>query len=275
MEPSIENYIKNLVRDVILHLQFRNERQTYVVANWKMNKTIAEATEFFQKLKGRQDVKVVVCPPAPMLYPVQLMIKQIKKPIGLGGQNVHWEEKGAYTGEISTGMLKDVGCEYAIIGHSERRQYFLEDDATINRKVKKAIKAGIIPILCVGETLEEKNLLQTEQVLSRQLFGALKGIDMSQLIIAYEPVWAIGTGQSATADLAEQTHAYIRSVLKQLVGHRAETISILYGGSVNGENAADFRSMPNIDGVLVGGASLNASSFDEIIDVFAKGEPNI
>ncbi|MBI0578942.1 triose-phosphate isomerase [Neobacillus cucumis] len=274
MEPSIENYIKNLVRDAILNLQFQNDRQTYVIANWKMNKTIAEASEFFQNLNGRQDVNIVVCPPAPLLYPIQLIIEQFKKPIGLGGQNVHWEEKGAYTGEISTEMLKDVGCEYAIIGHSERRQYFLEDDAAINGKVKKALKAGLIPILCVGETLEEKNLLQTEQVLSRQLFGALKDIETSQLIIAYEPVWAIGSGQSATADLAEQTHAYIRSVLERVLGKRAESISILYGGSVNGENAADYSRMPNIDGVLVGGASLNAASFDEIIDVFAKGEPN-
>jgi triosephosphate isomerase (TIM) len=278
MEQSIESYIKNLVRDVIGQtlgeLQQQSDRQTYVIANWKMNKDLAETAEFFQNIKSNKNVSVVVCPPTHLLYPAHLFIKQSGKPIGLGGQNVHWADKGAYTGETSTNMLKDVGCEYVIIGHSERRQYAGEDDQLVNQKVKQAIKAGLIPIICIGETLEEKNLMQTEQVLSKQLVGALKGIESNSFLIAYEPVWAIGTGQSATAELAQQTHGYIRSVLTQLVGHQAESISILYGGSANESNAAEYSAMPDIDGVLVGGASLKAESFDAIINVFAKGEQN-
>ncbi|MEH7334400.1 triose-phosphate isomerase [Neobacillus drentensis] len=276
MEQSIESFIKNLVRDTIVHtlgeLQIQNDRQTYVIANWKMNNTLSTTAEFFQKINSSMDVSVVVCPPSQLLYPAHLFIKQSGKPIHLGGQNVHWAEKGAYTGETSTNMLKDVGCEYVIIGHSERRQYAGEDDDLVNLKVKQTIKAGLIPIICIGETLGQKNSMQTEHVLSTQLVGAIRDIDTSNFIIAYEPVWAIGTGQSATAELAQQTHAYIRSVLKQILGGNADTISILYGGSVNEGNAAEYSAKPDIDGVLVGGASLNPQSFDGIINVFAKGE---
>ncbi|MDF2857705.1 MAG: triose-phosphate isomerase [Neobacillus sp.] len=279
MEQSIENYIKNLVRDTIGQalggLQLQKDRQTYVVANWKMNKTLSGTVEFFQELTSTTNVSVVVCPPTHLLYPAQLFIKQQKKSVALGGQNVHWADQGAYTGETSTSMLQEMGCEFVIIGHSERRQYAGENDEIVNMKVKQAIKAGLTPIICIGETLEEKNLLQTEQVLKTQLFGALKDIDSSQFIIAYEPVWAIGTGQSATPELAQQSHAYIRSVMTQLMGQTAETISILYGGSVNEKNAADYSAMEDIDGVLVGGASLNAKPFDEIIAAFAKGEQNL
>ncbi|MEO2076194.1 MAG: triose-phosphate isomerase [Bacillus sp. (in: firmicutes)] len=278
MEQSIENYIKNLVRDVIGQtlggLQSQRDRQTYVIANWKMNKNLAETAEFFQQINSSKDVSVVVCPPTQLLYPAHLFIKQSGKPIGLGGQNVHWAEKGAYTGETSINMLKDVGCDFCIIGHSERRQYAGEDDRLINKKVKQAIQAGITPVICIGETLEEKNSMQTEKVLSTQLIGALKEINSHNFILAYEPVWAIGTGQSATAELAQQTHAYIRSVLTKLIGDKAEGISILYGGSANESNAAEYSAMPDIDGVLVGGASLNAKSFDAIINVFAKGDQN-
>jgi triosephosphate isomerase (TIM) len=278
MEQSIESYIKNLVRDVIGHtlgeLQLQSDRQTYVIANWKMNKNLNETAEFFQKINSSNIVSVVICPPAQLLYPAHLFIKQSGKPIGLGGQNVHWADKGAYTGETSASMLMDVGCEYVIIGHSERRQYSFEDDVLVNNKVQQALKSGLTPIICIGETLEQKNSLQTEQVLFKQLFGALKDIDSSNFILAYEPVWAIGTGQSATAELAQETHAYIRSILKQIVGQKAESISILYGGSANESNAADYSAMPDIDGVLVGGGSLNAQSFDAIINVFAKGEQN-
>jgi triosephosphate isomerase (TIM) len=279
MEQSIESYIKNLVRDVIGHtlgeLQLQSDRQTYVIANWKMNKNLNETAEFFQKINSSNIVSVVICPPAQLLYPAHLFIKQSGKPIGLGGQNVHWADKGAYTGETSASMLMDVGCEYVIIGHSERRQYSFEDDVLVNNKVQQALKSGLTPIICIGETLEQKNSLQTEQVLFKQLFGALKDIDSSNFILAYEPVWAIGTGQSATAELAQETHAYIRSILKQIVGQKAESISILYGGSANESNAADYSAMPDIDGVLVGGGSLNAQSFDAIINVFAKGEQNL
>ena len=278
MEQSIESYIKNLVRDVIGQslgeLQLQSDRQTYVIANWKMNKKLNETAEFFQKINSSQDVSVVICPPAQLLYPAHLLIKQSGKPIGLGGQNVHWADKGAYTGESSGSMLRDVGCEYVIIGHSERRQYSYEDDELVNKKVLHAIKSELTPIICIGETLGQKNALQTEQVLFKQLDGALKDIDSSHFIIGYEPVWAIGTGQSATAELAQQTHAYIRSILKKIIGEKADGISILYGGSANESNAADFSAMPDIDGVLVGGASLNAQSFDGIINVFAKGEQN-
>ncbi|WP_081825575.1 triose-phosphate isomerase [Bacillus sp. UNC41MFS5] len=276
MEQSIESYIKNLVRDAIGQnlggLQLQSDRQTYVIANWKMNKNLNETAEFFQKINSSHDVSVVICPPTQLLYPAHLLIKQSGKPIGLGGQNVHWADKGAYTGETSGSMLMDVGCEYVIIGHSERRQYSFEDDELVNKKVQQALKSRLTPIICIGETLGQKNALQTEQVLSKQLFGALKDIDTAHFILAYEPVWAIGTGQSATAELAQETHAYIRSVLKQIIGQKAESISILYGGSANERNAAEYSAMPDIDGVLVGGASLNALVFDAIINVFAKGE---
>lgn len=278
MEQSIESYIKNLVRDVLGQnlgeLQLQTDRQTYVIANWKMNKNLDKSAEFFQKINSSDDVSVVICPPAQLLYPSYLFIKQSGKPIGLGGQNVHWADIGAYTGESSASMLKDVGCEYVIIGHSERRQYSFEDDELVNKKAKQAIKSGLTPIICIGETLGQKNAMQTKQVLSKQLFGALKDIDSSQFILAYEPVWAIGTGQSATAELAQETHAYIRSVLKQILGQKAESVSILYGGSANENNAAEYHAMPDIDGVLVGGASLDAKVFDAIINVFAKGEQN-
>jgi triosephosphate isomerase (TIM) len=278
MEHSIESYIKNLVRETIgqtiSDVQTHNGRSNYVIANWKMNKTLAETADFFEKVTCEDTISVVICPPAPLLYLANNMIKQQVKPIALGGQNVHWAEKGAFTGETSTEMLKDVGCEYVIIGHSERRQYFHEDDEIINQKARQSIKAGLIPIICIGESLEQKNFLQTEQILTEQLIGALKNTGSSNFIIAYEPIWAIGTGQSATPERAQETHAFIRSVLKQLLGQTADSISIIYGGSVNEKNAEEYSSMPDIDGVLVGNASLNAETFEEIINVFAKGEQN-
>jgi triosephosphate isomerase (TIM) len=276
MAQAFENYLKSLVKEAILasidKQASMTNRQTYVIANWKMNQTLAETAEFFQKIKSSHAVNVVVCPPSQLLYPSQLFIKQQGKPIQLGGQNIHWVEKGAYTGETSTEMLKDVGCEYVIVGHSERRQYFHEDDHSVNLKVKQALKDGLTPIICIGETLAQKEQLQTEQVLAVQISGALKDIESNHFIIAYEPVWAIGTGRSATAEQAGQTHTYIRSQLSRLLGPMGQGISILYGGSVNGKNAAEYNSQTDIDGVLVGGASLAARSFDEIIDVFAKGE---
>ncbi|MGX6443282.1 triose-phosphate isomerase [Neobacillus sp. K501] len=274
MEQSIENYIKNLVRAAIGGLHYQHTRRTYVIANWKMNKNLSETDEFFQAINSSSDVSVVICPPTPLLYPAHLLIEKHRKPITIGGQNAHWAEKGAYTGETSSEMLMDVGCQYIIIGHSERRQFAHEDDALVNHKVKQSLKSGLTPIICIGETLEQKKQLQTEKILREQLFGALKEIDSSNFIIAYEPIWAIGTGHSATHQLAQETHAFIRSTLKQLIGPSAEEISILYGGSVNEKNAADYSAMPDIDGVLVGGASLNARVFDEIIAVFAKGEQN-
>jgi triosephosphate isomerase len=274
MDQSIERYIKNLVREALSGLQLERERQVYIIANWKMNKNLSETAEFFKQIKGSSDVNLLVCPPTPLLYPVHLFMKQKAQLIGLGAQNVHWAEKGAYTGETSTGMLKDIGCEFVIIGHSERRQYAGETDEIVQLKGKKVIEDGLTPVLCIGETLEQKNRLQTEQVLSAQLFEALKDVESNQVIIAYEPIWAIGTGQSATPETVQQTHVYIRSCLKQLMGEKAENISILYGGSVNEVNASEYSHMPDIDGVLVGGASLKAKTFQKIIDVFAKGEQN-
>ncbi|KMJ60567.1 hypothetical protein AB685_06030 [Bacillus sp. LL01] len=236
-----------------------------------MNKNIQETMEFLQQINEDNGVEVVVCPPSPLLYPAKLYVQGQNKGIQIGAQNVHQEEKGAYTGETAASLLKDIGCSYCIIGHSERRQYVKEDDALINLKAKQALKKGLTPIICIGETLEQKQLNQTEKVLTTQILGALDGIDASEVVFAYEPVWAIGTGESATAEEAQRIHAYSRAVLAHLDEQNAEKVSILYGGSVNENNAIEFSSMPDIDGVLVGGASLQVDSFQKIIAVFAKG----
>ena len=279
MDQAIQSYVKNLVKEAIQDL-YGNEpttnvlsgRQTYVVANWKMNKTLAEAVEFVQESSSVEGTNVVVCPPTQLLYPVQLLVEQQGKSVKLGAQNVHHKDKGAYTGETSAQMLKDIGCEFVIVGHSERRQYSNECDVLINKKVKSAIDSNLTPIICIGETLEEKNSGQTERVLTKQLVGALQNIESSSFLIAYEPVWAIGTGQSATAEQAQVTHQYIRAVLQEIVGSKADSISILYGGSVNESNAKEYASQADIDGVLVGGASLKVQTFEPIIHAF-KSNP--
>ncbi|MBM7618784.1 triosephosphate isomerase [Bacillus tianshenii] len=272
MDQAIKSYIEQMVRDALgQSVTSPSARTNYAIANWKMNKTFSEMAVYLQELKSKEGVSVVICPPSQLLYPAGLMAKQQGSTVSIGAQNVHEADKGAYTGEVSASMLKDIGCAYVIIGHSERRQYFNENDQQVNQKIKQAIKEGLTPIICIGETIEQKNSGQTEKVLTTQLVGALQDID-SDFILAYEPVWAIGTGESATAEQAQSTHAYIRKVLTALLGGRAEGISILYGGSVNDKNAAEFSQMPDIDGVLVGGASLNAESFEKIIAVFAKGD---
>ena len=279
MDQAIQSYVKNLVKEAIQDL-YGNEpttnvlsgRQTYVVANWKMNKTLAEAAVFVQEIRSVEGTNVVVCPPIQLLYPVQLLVEQQGKAVSVGAQNVHHKEFGAYTGETSAQMVKDIGCEYVIIGHSERRQYSNECDVLINKKVKSAIDVNITPIICIGETLDEKNSGQTERVLTKQLVGALQNIESSSFLIAYEPVWAIGTGQSATAEQAQATHQYIRAVLQEIVGSKADSISILYGGSVNESNAKEYASQADIDGVLVGGASLKVQTFEPIIHAFTKGD---
>lgn len=227
-----------------------------------MNKTVAEARELVSTmgvgLKGVKGVEKVVCPPFPALLAVANLLGGTD--IGLGAQNMHWEEKGAFTGEVAPAMVKEF-CQYVILGHSERRQYFGETDETVNKRVLAAQKHALIPIVCVGETLAENESGKTAEVVRCQTLEALKGVDAEfadRVVIAYEPVWAIGTGRAASGESAQQVHGQvIRPVLAELFGQEtAEQIRILYGGSVTGANAAEFFSQPDIDGALVGGASL-------------------
>ena len=234
-----------------------------------MNKTVPEALSLVRELKERvldvSDRDILVCPPFTSLFAV---FKEIEgSNILLGGQNMFYEERGAFTGEISPLMLKDVGCSYVILGHSERRHIFGEDDELINKKVVSAVKHGLIPILCVGELLEERERGETEKVVERQLRKGLAGLTSSDdFVVAYEPVWAIGTGRTATPEQAQEVHEFIRGVLSELFGReKADEVRILYGGSVKPENAKGLISMPDIDGALVGGASLNAESFSKIV----------
>ncbi len=246
-------------------------REKIIAGNWKMNNTVPEALSLVQGIKlklVRKDYKVIVFPPFTALYSVGGAISG--SPIKLGAQDVFWEEKGAYTGEISPIMLADLGVEYVIVGHSERRKYFNETDEIVNKKLKAVLKHNMTPIFCIGENLEDREAGRTIDVLVRQLRNGLAGIpaeDVERIIIAYEPVWAIGTGKTATPIQAQSAHAHIREELNQLYGGKiGENITILYGGSVKPENAADLTSMPDVDGALVGGASLDAESFIGIIN---------
>ena len=242
-----------------------------IAGNWKMHNTVDESLALVRELKqlvlGVGGVEIVVAPVFTALDAVSAEINGSN--ISLASQNIFWEEKGAYTGEIAPGMLTDVGCTYAIIGHSERRQYFGETDESVNKRVKAALAAGLTPILCVGETLEQREAGKTPEVVSRQVKGGLAGLDSAEvdrLIIAYEPVWAIGTGKTATPEQAEEVHADIRGLVSSIAG--ADTgsgIRILYGGSVKPDNVDVLMSQPDIDGALVGGAALKAESFARII----------
>ncbi|MEQ4487967.1 MAG: triose-phosphate isomerase [Dehalococcoides mccartyi] len=241
-------------------------RQIIIAGNWKMNTTLSEACTLVQGMKDALDqisgIQKIVCPPFISLAPVKTILNGSS--IQLGAQNLFYEEKGAYTGEISPLMLQDI-CQYVIIGHSERRAYFGETGQVVNRKIKAALQAGIMPIVCVGEKLEENENGQTRQILETQLKEALAGINPSSIIIAYEPIWAIGTGKAATAAEANNTISYIRKVLGDIWGNTAsQTTPILYGGSVNEKNTAELLCQPDIDGALVGGASLKAESFVSI-----------
>ncbi len=244
-------------------------RRLLIAGNWKMNKTVPEALKLVRELKELvsdvEDRDVLVCPPFTALYPVGKELEGSN--IALGGQNMFYEESGAFTGEISPVMLKDVGCAYVILGHSERRHIFGETDELINRKVLSAASHGLIPILCVGETLEEREAGRTEEVIEKQVVEGLKSFDSRKdLVVAYEPVWAIGTGKTATPELAQTVHSFIRQLLSQLFGEeKAENVRILYGGSVKPENARGLLEMSDIDGALVGGASLKAESFAKIV----------
>lgn len=244
-------------------------RRLIVAGNWKMHKTVEQAVDFVQQLAGKvanTSVEVVVCPPFTALYAVAEAIKGTN--IALGAQDVHWEEQGAFTGEVSPGMLAEIGCRYVIIGHSERRQYFGESDENVNKKVKAVLAHQMTPIICVGETLEQREQGITEQVVGDQTRAALEGLDgdtVAGLVIAYEPIWAIGTGKTASDQDAQQVIAYIRSVIRDLVGDQADRVRIQYGGSVKPGNAAGLMAQPDIDGALVGGASLEVESFAGIV----------
>lgn len=242
-------------------------RKPVIAANWKMNKTVHEAVAFcdafIPMVQDVKDAEIVLAPPYTALLAVRERIRGTN--IALSAQNVFYEEKGAYTGEISPVMLRDLGCSHVIIGHSERRQYFGETDAVINKKVKAAQKFGLKVIFCIGETLEQRNSGSTLKVLETQMRAGLEGIDISGLIVAYEPVWAIGTGVTATPEQAEEVHEKIRALLMEMFRNGDQT-RILYGGSVTPENVDSLMAMPDIDGVLVGGASLKPESFAKIVN---------
>jgi len=240
----------------------------FIAGNWKMNTTVSEAIDLIKAMRKELDkisnVEKVVCPPFISLAPVKELLK--KSSIKLGAQNLYFLEKGAYTGEISPLMVADL-CEFVILGHSERRQYFNETGEIVNKKVVAALKAGLKPILCIGERLEENEAGKTEGVVAEQLKSALAGIaDPDGLIIAYEPVWAIGTGKAATGEQANKTIAFIRrNIAKSYDDKTAQEMRILYGGSVTATNAAEFMQEAEIDGALVGGASLKATEFLSIV----------
>ena len=242
-------------------------RTPLVAGNWKMNKTVAEARDLVNvltaPLSAIANVEKVLCPPYIALTSVASLLERTG--IGLGAQNLHWEEKGAFTGEVAPGMVKEF-CQYVIIGHSERRTYFGETDESVNKKLHASMKAGLIPIVCVGETLEQYEAGSTSEVVRRQISAGLSGVDSTaagRIVVAYEPVWAIGTGKASSGENANFVHQQvIRSALGELFGVQgAEAIRILYGGSVTAANASEFFAYPDIDGALVGGASLKPDEF--------------
>ena len=246
-------------------------RVPFIAANWKMFKTVHEAVvfakEFRALVKDVTDVEIVVAPPFTALHAVAEAARNSN--IGVSGQNLHWEREGAFTGEISATMLKEAGAEYVIIGHSERRRLFHETDETVNRKLMAALGVGLTPIVCIGETLEEREREETLSVLDRQIKAGLDGLTGDQvaaLVIAYEPVWAIGTGRNATPDQAGEAHAHIRSRLRQWFGGpAADQGHVIYGGSVKPDNIHELIMLPDVDGALVGGASLDVRAFGDIV----------
>lgn len=245
-------------------------RKPIIAGNWKMNNTIAAATSLINELKplvADAEAEVVICVPYTAIQKAAELTRGTN--IAVGAENVAWADKGAFTGEISAEMLKEVGAEYVIIGHSERRQMFGETDETVNMRTVQALKYSLKPIVCVGETLEEREGGKTETVVKRQTEGAFKGISAAELdnvIIAYEPVWAIGTGKTATSEQANETIKYIRSVVAGLYGKAtADKLRIQYGGSMNPSNAAALMAQPDIDGGLIGGASLKAADFSKVV----------
>ena len=248
-------------------------RKTIIAGNWKMYKTITEAIELSNGLKRElynldtQNLEAVLCPPFTALTEVSEVLADSE--IQLGAQNAYWQDEGAFTGEISCKMLKDAGCKFVILGHSERRQFFGDTNETVNKKICAALKHGLTPIVCVGETLSEREKNLTFDVLTKQTENSLKGLskeDLLKMVIAYEPVWAIGSGKTATPDQAQEVHKFIRDLLKKMYDKStAEAIRIQYGGSVKPENIAELMRQPDIDGALVGGASLVIETFAQIV----------
>ena len=247
-------------------------RKVFIAGNWNMNKTAAEAKALCEELKAScaqfgDKVEIAVCPTFTSLTTAVEVLKGSN--VKVGAQNIHWADNGAFTGEISGAMLKEIGVEYVIIGHSERRQYFGETDETVNKRMQAALANGLKPILCIGETLEEREGNKTEAVLEQQLKGAFADIcecKMDQITIAYEPVWAIGTGKTATPEMAEETHAFIRKTIAALYNEAiADAMVIQYGGSMKPENAQALVAQADIDGGLIGGAALKADSFTALV----------
>lgn len=246
-------------------------RKPIIAGNWKMHKTVQEAkalvTELSAELKDAGDVEIVVCPPFTALNAVLATAQGTN--VAVGAQNMHWEDQGAYTGEVSPVMLREMGCKYVIIGHSERREYFAETDENVNKKTKAAFKHGLLPIVCVGEKLDHREQGITEQIIKAQVQGGLAGLEknqVAQLVVAYEPVWAIGTGKTASDDDAQQVIGFIRGVITEMYGQElAEQVRIQYGGSVKPDNIAGLMQQKDIDGALVGGASLDTRNFAGIV----------
>ena len=244
-------------------------RVPVMAGNWKMYKTAREAAEVIRALRARvadvTGVDVVVCPPFTALAAALEAARDSR--IAIGAQDCHWEKEGAFTGEVAAPMLADLGCRHAIVGHSERRQYFGETDATVDRKVEAVLAHGLTCIGCLGETLQEREAGQTLHVLERQLRGGFaRHLTSARLVIAYEPVWAIGTGRTATPDQAQEVHAFLRGLVAEVAGgDAAARLRILYGGSVKPENVAALMAQPDVDGGLVGGASLDPASFAKIV----------
>ncbi len=255
----------------------KNVRKAIIAGNWKMNKTRPEAKALLEELKPMvadvKDVEIVACVPFTNLETA--LAATAGTNIKIGAENCHFEKSGAFTGEISADMLAEMGVEYVVLGHSERRQYFAETDETVNKRTKAALAAGLKPIVCVGELLWERECNITEEVIARQIkldFFGISADDLKKCVIAYEPVWAIGTGKTATADQAEEVCAFIRATLAKLYGADvAETITVQYGGSMNAKNAAELLSKTNVDGGLIGGASLKAADFTTIIKAAVEG----
>ena len=246
-------------------------RRKVIAGNWKMNMLPNETLSFIEALAPRvknSEAEVILCVPYTDLFYALLAAQETN--IKIGAQNMHWEDSGAYTGEVSAKMLKSIGVEYVILGHSERRQYFAETDETVNKKVKKALEEGLKPIVCVGETLEQREAGKTDEVIGKQIeigLGGLKETDFATLIIAYEPIWAIGTGKTATSKQANETIRAIRKKIVEMYGNEvASNVIIQYGGSVKSANAKELFTTSDIDGGLVGGASLKVEEFEKIIN---------
>lgn len=242
-----------------------------IAGNWKMNKTVADAREMVFSLISMivsSEVEVVLAPPFTALHAVHDIIRGTK--VKLGAQDLFWEDKGTYTGEVSPPMLIDIGCSYVIVGHSERREHFGETNASVNKKIMAALKNGLTPIMCIGETIQERETGKTFMVLENEILEGLRGISTEQvrgIVIAYEPIWAIGTGKTARPEEANEAHLFIRGRVRDIFGKDgSEVLRIIYGGSVIPENIDSLMAQPEIDGALVGGASLKAESFARIVN---------